>query len=116
MSGCPYGHDSLYNVTGLPRLWLRAFSSRAISSLVCASAVHGRQKKNAGTPKSHARQHDERQLMGMAEKMWDGIATVIKMNDKVERLAAAMVDQQHKLENLIERVIRLETALEFALV
>ncbi len=53
--------------------------------------------------------------MGIAEKMWDGIATVIKMNDKVERLAATVVAQQQKLENLTERVIRLETALELAL-
>ena len=28
--------------------------------------------------------------MGVAEKMWDAITTVIKMNDKVERMAATM--------------------------
>jgi hypothetical protein len=27
--------------------------------------------------------------MGVADKMWDAIATVIRMNDKVERMAAA---------------------------
>ena len=47
--------------------------------------------------------------------MWDAITTVIKMNDKVERVAAAMVAQQQKIEGLTERVIRLETALEIAL-
>jgi hypothetical protein len=47
--------------------------------------------------------------------MWDAITTVIKMNDKVERVAAAMKAQQDKIENLTERVIRLETALEIAL-
>ncbi len=34
--------------------------------------------------------------MGVTEKMWDAITTVIRMNDKVERVAAAMVTQQQK--------------------
>lgn len=53
--------------------------------------------------------------MGVAEKFWDAITTVIKMNDKVERMAATMVGQQQKIEGLTERVIRLETALEIAM-
>ena len=53
--------------------------------------------------------------MGVAERMWDAIATVIKMNDKVERMAATIVAQQQKIETLTERVIRLETALEIGL-
>lgn len=53
--------------------------------------------------------------MGVAEKMWDALTTVIKMNDKVERMALMMVAQQQKIENLTERVIRLETALEIGL-
>lgn len=53
--------------------------------------------------------------MGVADKMWDAITTVIKMNDKVERMAATMITQQQKIENLTERVIRLETALEIGL-
>ena len=53
--------------------------------------------------------------MGVTEKMWDAITTVIKMNDKVERLAGAVKTQQDKIEHLSERVIRLETALEIAL-
>jgi hypothetical protein len=53
--------------------------------------------------------------MGVADKRWDAITTVIKMNDKVERMAGAMKSQQDKIENLTERVIRLETALEIAL-
>ena len=28
--------------------------------------------------------------MGVADKMWDALTTVIKMNDKVERMAGAM--------------------------
>jgi hypothetical protein len=47
--------------------------------------------------------------------MWDAITTVIRMNDKVERMAATMKTQQEKIEGLTERVIRLETALEIAL-
>jgi hypothetical protein len=53
--------------------------------------------------------------MSVAEKMWDALTTVIKMNDKVERMAASMKAQQGKIESLTERVIRLETALEIAL-
>jgi len=54
-------------------------------------------------------------IVSVAEKMWDAVTTVIKMNDKVERAAAAIKAQQDKIENLTERVIRLETALEIAL-
>ncbi len=53
--------------------------------------------------------------MGITDKMWDAITTVIKMNDKVERMAGTMKSQQEKIENLTGRVIRLETALEIAL-
>ena len=35
--------------------------------------------------------------MGSTEKMWDGITTVIKMNDKVERLSATVKSQQDKI-------------------
>lgn len=53
--------------------------------------------------------------MGVADKMWDAITTVIKMNDKVERMAATIITQQQKIESLTERVIRLETVLEIGL-
>lgn len=53
--------------------------------------------------------------MGVTDKMWDAIAKVIRMDDKVERLANTVKDQQGKIESLTERVIRLETALEIAL-
>jgi len=53
--------------------------------------------------------------MGVGDRMWDAITTVIRMNDKVERMAATMKTQQEKIEGLTERVIRLETALEIAL-
>jgi len=50
--------------------------------------------------------------MGITDKMWDALTKVIRMDDKVERLAGTVKDQQIKIENLTERVIRLETALE----
>lgn len=53
--------------------------------------------------------------MSVTEKMWDAITKVIRMDDKVERLAGTVKEQQTKIENLTERVIRLETALEIAL-
>ena len=53
--------------------------------------------------------------MGIADKMWDGITRVIRMDGKVEGLAATIKDQQTRIEDLTGRVIRLETALEIAL-
>jgi hypothetical protein len=53
--------------------------------------------------------------MGVTDKLWDAISNVVKMNDKVERLAATVGSQQGKIEDLTARVIRLETALEIAL-
>ena len=54
--------------------------------------------------------------MGLPEKLWDTLTTVIKMSDKVERMAGTMKDQQLRIEDLTMRVVRLETALEIALV
>lgn len=53
--------------------------------------------------------------MGITDKMWDGITNVIRMDAKVEGLAATIKDQQARIENLTGRVIRLETALEIAM-
>ena len=53
--------------------------------------------------------------MGVMDKLWDAVSNVVKMNDKVERVAAAVGSQQGKIEDLTARVIRLETALEIAL-
>lgn len=52
--------------------------------------------------------------MGVTEKMWDAITRVIRMDHKVERLAETVEKQQLKIENLTERVIRLETTIELA--
>ncbi|ACD21581.1 hypothetical protein [Paraburkholderia phytofirmans] len=53
--------------------------------------------------------------MGVTDKVWDALTTVIKMNDKVVSLAGTVKEQQTKIENLTERVIRLEATLEIAL-
>jgi hypothetical protein len=53
--------------------------------------------------------------MGIADKVWDALTTVIRMNDRVDRMAVTIVEQQHQIQSLTERVIRLETALEIAL-
>jgi cell division protein FtsB len=50
--------------------------------------------------------------MAITGKIWDALTTVIKMNDKIVAMAEQMKAQQQKIENLTQRVIRLETALE----
>lgn len=52
--------------------------------------------------------------MALSEKLWDALTTVIKMNDKVERLAETVKNQQQRIEDLTARTVRLETALEIA--
>lgn len=53
--------------------------------------------------------------MAISDKLWEALATVIKMNDKVERLAEGVKGQQQRIEDLTARIVRLETALEIAL-
>lgn len=53
--------------------------------------------------------------MGVSDKLWEALTTVIKMNDKIISMSTQMQAQQHKIEDLTARVIRLETALEIAL-
>ena len=93
-----------------------------IHSLSCDSRNDGNDPVGGGAfqvclleqkPRNHA--VDDTHLMGITDKMWDAITTVIKMNDKVERLAVTVKYQQDKIENLTERIIRLETALEIGL-
>ena len=50
--------------------------------------------------------------MALTDRVWDAFTTVLRMNDKVERMSQALKVQQDKIENLTGRVIRLETALE----
>ena len=50
--------------------------------------------------------------MGITDKVFDALTSMIKLEDKVKSRSEAMKTQQLKIENLTERVIRLETQLE----
>jgi uncharacterized coiled-coil protein SlyX len=50
--------------------------------------------------------------MGVSDKIWDALTTVIKMNDRIVSLSKTIENQQAKIEHLTERVIRLETTIE----
>jgi len=50
--------------------------------------------------------------MGVTDKIWGALTSMIKLEDKVKSLSEGMKGQQVKIENLTERVIRLETRLE----
>jgi len=50
--------------------------------------------------------------MGVTDKIWGALTSMIKLEDKVKSLSEGMKGQQAKIENLTERVIRLETQLE----
>lgn len=53
--------------------------------------------------------------MGVGERLWDALTTVIKMNDRIVAQSDQVRAMQLKIEDLTARVIRLETALEMAL-
>ncbi len=53
--------------------------------------------------------------MSITGKVWDALASMIKLEDKVKSQSEAMKGQQIKIENLTERVIRLETQLDMLL-
>lgn len=53
--------------------------------------------------------------MGVTERIWGALTSMIKLEDKVTRQSEALKAQQSKIENLTERIIRLETALEIGL-
>ncbi|MGO4809067.1 hypothetical protein AB4156_05590 [Cupriavidus sp. 2MCAB6] len=53
--------------------------------------------------------------MGVTDKVWDALTTVIKMNEKVVSLAGTVKEQQTRIEGLTERVIRLEATLDLLL-
>ena len=50
--------------------------------------------------------------MGVAERVWSALTAMIKLEDKVSRQNDAIRSQQNKIEDLTERVIRLEAQLE----
>jgi hypothetical protein len=50
--------------------------------------------------------------MGVTDKVWAALTSMIKLEDKVNRQAEAMKVQQTRIEDLTGRVIRLEAQLE----
>ena len=50
--------------------------------------------------------------MGITERVWGALASMIKLEDKANRQSDAMKTQQQKIEDLTGRVIRLEAQLE----
>ena len=50
--------------------------------------------------------------MGVTDKIWGALTSMIKLEDKVNRQAEAMKAQQVRIEDLTGRVIRLEAQLE----
>lgn len=54
-------------------------------------------------------------MFGITGRIWSALATVIKLEDKVTRQSEALRQQQIRIENLTERMIKLETLLEVVL-
>ena len=50
--------------------------------------------------------------MGITDKVFGALTSMIKLEDKVNRQSEAMKQQQQKIEDLTARVIRLESHLE----
>lgn len=50
--------------------------------------------------------------MSVTDRVWGALTSMIKLEDKVTRQSEALKAQQAKIENLTERVIRLEAQLE----
>ena len=53
--------------------------------------------------------------MSVTDRILSALTTVIRMNDKVEEMAGLMKEQQHRIDDLNGRLIRLETMFEIAL-
>ena len=50
--------------------------------------------------------------MGVTDRVWAALTSMIKLEDRVARQTDALMAQQSKIENLTERVIRIEAQLE----
>jgi hypothetical protein len=50
--------------------------------------------------------------MGLTDKVWSALTSMIKLEEKVNLQSGAMKAQQTRIEDLTGRVIRLEAQLE----
>lgn len=53
--------------------------------------------------------------MNITERVWGALTSMIKLEDKVVRQGEIIKAQQARLENLTERLIKLETTIELLL-
>jgi hypothetical protein len=53
--------------------------------------------------------------MGVTERVWGALTSMIKLEDKVVRQGEVIKTQQARIENLTERMIRMETTIELLL-
>jgi hypothetical protein len=53
--------------------------------------------------------------MGITERVWGALTAMIKLEDKVVGQGEVIKAQQRRIENLTERLIRLETTIELLL-
>lgn len=50
--------------------------------------------------------------MGVTERVWGALTSMIKLEDRVVRQGEVIKAQQAKIENLTERMIRMEMTIE----
>lgn len=50
--------------------------------------------------------------MSMTDRIWNALVSMIKLEDKISGQKEVIKAQQMKIENLTERVIKLEATLE----
>ena len=50
--------------------------------------------------------------MGVTDRVWAALTAIVKLEDKVTRQAEAVKAQQAKIEQLTERLIRVESQLD----
>jgi ABC-type transport system involved in Fe-S cluster assembly fused permease/ATPase subunit len=53
--------------------------------------------------------------MSIADKIWDALAQVIKMNEQVIRLSVQVKELATEMREIDKRLVRMETMLELAL-
>lgn len=51
-------------------------------------------------------------VMGVTDRVWGALTAILELEDRVVQQSEAIKSQQLKIENLTERVIRLEAQLE----
>jgi hypothetical protein len=51
-------------------------------------------------------------MTGVTERVWGALTSMTKLEDKVVRQGEVIKAQQARIENLTERMIRIETTLE----